>query len=94
MYEVIHESLSESGSVVAKGMYGMSGWGVSDSDVKLSLVRRPLEVFANHLGLRIELVIRDYLPGRIIFDDDATFNRRFECFHLKELMIFIKHFVT
>lgn len=94
MYEVIHESLGESGSVVAKGMYEMSGWGVGDSDVKLSLVRRPLEVFTNNLGFRIELVICDYLPSRIIFDDEATFNRRFECFHLKESMIFSKCFMT
>ena len=43
--------------------------------LKPSLIRRSLEVFANDLGFRIELVIRGYhFPGRIIFDD-ATFIR-------------------
>lgn len=45
--EGIHESLSESGSVVAKGyafivFLGYTVGCVGDSDVELSLVRRPL----------------------------------------------------
>lgn len=54
----------------------------SNSDVKLSLIRRSFELLANDLSFRIELVISDYLPGRIIFDE-ATVIRRFKCFHLK-----------
>ena len=69
---------------------GMSGRGMGDSDVKLSLVRRPLEFLGNNLSFRIELVIRGYLP----ILDEATFIRRFECFHLKELIIFNKCFMT
>ena len=63
-----------------------------DSNVKLSLVWRPLEVLANDLGFRIKLVIRDYLPGRVILDE--VFIWRFECFHLKELLDFIVCFIT
>ena len=76
---------------------GMSFWdvrgGIGDADVQLSLVRRPLKFIANNLSFRIELVIRGYLPVRIILDE-ATFIRRFECFHLKDLIIINKCFMT
>lgn len=89
--------MGESGSVVAKGMCPLSfwdvRWGMGDSDVKLNLVWRPLEFFANDLGFRIELDIRGHLPGCIILGE-ATFIRRFKCFHLKELIIFNKCFKT
>lgn len=80
----------------AKGMYPLYfwdvRWGISNSYAKLSLVRRPFELLADDLSFRIELVIRCYL-GRIILDE-ATFNRRFKCLHLKELMIFNKYFMA
>lgn len=90
--------MGDSGSVDAKGMcplsFGMSGGGMGDSDAKLSLVWRSLEFLANDLGFRIELAIRGYhLPSRIILDE-ATFIRRFECFHLKEIINFNKCFMT
>jgi hypothetical protein len=58
-------------------------WG--DSDAKLSLVRRPFELLADDLGFRIELYICNYLG--CIIPNEASFIRRFKCFHLKKSMI-------
>jgi len=54
---------------------------------QLSLVWRPLEILANRLGFRIEVVTLDYLPSCINFSEATFIGGRvrvwsFECFHV------------
>lgn len=66
--DVIHDSLGKSGSIVAKGMPPVREGDSINSDVKMSLEVRHLEVLTNGLSLKIELFTCRYLPGRIILD--------------------------